>query len=105
MSRADGTDESESSQSADMTHPTTQQHQHQQFLGDASAAIPNFASIDTGGIALPDGVTHDHIHTFEQLYKEHSEAILDVVVNLQFSLIEANWQSFWRNSAPDSIQK
>ncbi|KAG7224039.1 hypothetical protein INR49_015296 [Caranx melampygus] len=31
-------------------------------------------------------------------------AILDVVVNLQFSLIEKLWQTFWRYSPPDSVE-
>lgn len=33
-----------------------------------------------------------------------SQAILDVVVNLQFSLIEKLWQTFWRYSPPDSVE-
>lgn len=33
-----------------------------------------------------------------------SQAILDVVVNLQFSLIEKLWQTFWRYSSPDSVE-
>lgn len=32
------------------------------------------------------------------------QAILDVVVNLQFSLIEKLWQTFWRYSPPDSVE-
>ncbi|KAJ8315895.1 hypothetical protein KUTeg_006553 [Tegillarca granosa] len=63
---------------------TTQQQQHQQFLGDASGALPNFGDIDLSG-PLPEG------------------AIVDVVVNLQFSLIEALWQGFWRNQPVDLI--
>ncbi|CAH1775364.1 unnamed protein product [Owenia fusiformis] len=77
---------------------TTQQQQHQQFLGDASTALPNFKHIDLAGTILPDGITKDHVRIMEILYKEHCEALLDVVVNLQFSLFEALWQGFWRNS-------
>jgi len=73
--------------------------QHQQFLGDASGALPNFGIIEMDENNLPDGLTSDHLRAFEQLYKEHSEAILDVVVNLQFSLIEALWLAFWRNTS------
>ena len=29
------------------------------------------------------------------------QAVVDVVVNLQFSLIEALWQGFWRNQSLD----
>lgn len=100
-----------------------------QFLGSASAAIPNFGSIDLDSEPLPDGVTVDNIKAFEVLYTEHCEvrqfplrccepsdvplsltlrllfqAILDIVVNLQFSLVEALWQSFWRNPSPDTPQ-
>lgn len=32
-----------------------------------------------------------------------SQAILDVVVNLQFSLIEKLWQTFWRYSPTDTV--
>lgn len=32
------------------------------------------------------------------------QAILDVVVNLQFSLIEKLWQTFWRYSPPDTVE-
>ena len=31
------------------------------------------------------------------------QAILDIVVNLQFNVIEVLWQSFWRNT-PDEDQ-
>ena len=89
-----GTPGSESGQ------PPTQQHQHHQFLGDASCAIPDFGSVEIVH-PLPEGITVTDIRTFEQLYIEHSEAILDVVVNLQFSLIEALWQSFWRTAPAD----
>ena len=30
------------------------------------------------------------------------QAIVDAVVNLQFSLIEALWQGFWRNQTPET---
>ncbi|KAK3090908.1 hypothetical protein FSP39_015635 [Pinctada imbricata] len=81
---------------------TAQQQQHQQFLGDASAALPNFGDIDMSA-PLPEGVTADHVRAFEKMYREHAEAIVDVVVNLQFSLIEALWQGFWRNQPPDQL--
>ena len=48
--------------------------QHQQFLGDASGALPNFGVIEIDENNLPDGLTSDHLRAFEQLYKEHSEA-------------------------------
>ncbi|XP_052245141.1 DNA-binding protein RFX2-like isoform X4 [Dreissena polymorpha] len=82
--------------------PTTQQHQHQQFLGDASTAIPNFGDMEITSLPLPDGIHMDHLNVFQKMYREHAEAVVDVVVNLQFSLIEALWQGFWRNTSLDS---
>ncbi|CAH1243841.1 RFX1 [Branchiostoma lanceolatum] len=75
----------------------SQQQQHQQFLGDASSALPTFPEISTASDPVPSGVTADDVKTFQALYKEHCEAILDVVVNLQFALIEQVWRTFWRN--------
>ncbi|XP_063408987.1 DNA-binding protein RFX2-like isoform X1 [Mytilus trossulus] len=96
-------DSYDSAQHGPVDAATAQQQQHQQFLGDASGALPNFGTIDTTKIPLPDGVTLDHIKAFEKMHKEHAEAIVDVVVNLQFSLIEALWQGFWRNTPPDQM--
>ncbi|XP_076463260.1 DNA-binding protein RFX2-like isoform X2 [Babylonia areolata] len=75
------------------------QQQHQQFLGDASMALPSFGAIDTSTLPLPEGVTITDLRTFEKLYKEHAEAVVDVVVNLHFHLIEVLWQKFWRTSS------
>ncbi|XP_052774823.1 DNA-binding protein RFX2-like isoform X3 [Mya arenaria] len=82
--------------------PPTQQQQHQQFLGDASTAIPNFGEIEVTSLPMPEGITMDHLMIFQKMYREHAEAIVDVVVNLQFSLIEALWQGFWRNQSLDT---
>lgn len=43
-------------------------------------------------------------HSDSNCYLLLSQAILDVVVNLQFSLIEKLWQTFWRYSPPDSVE-
>ena len=53
--------------------PTTQQQQHQQFLGDASGAIPNFGEIDVSSSPLPEGINVDHILVFQKMYREHAE--------------------------------
>ncbi|GBL93277.1 Transcription factor RFX3 [Araneus ventricosus] len=71
-------------------------HQHQQYLGDASAAIPNFIEIETCNYSLPEGITLEHLETFKMLYREHCEAFLEAVVNLQFAMVETLWQTFWR---------
>ncbi|XP_029469284.1 transcription factor RFX3 isoform X3 [Rhinatrema bivittatum] len=76
-----------------------QSQHHQQFL-DASRALPEFAEVEIS--SLPDGTTFEDIKSLQSLYREHCEAILDVVVNLQFSLIEKLWQTFWRYSPSPS---
>uniref|UniRef100_A0A8C8VQI4 Transcription factor RFX3 n=1 Tax=Pelusios castaneus TaxID=367368 RepID=A0A8C8VQI4_9SAUR len=72
-----------------------QSQHHQQFL-DASRVLPEFGEVEIP--SLPDGTTFEDIKSLQSLYREHCEAILDVVVNLQFSLIEKLWQTFWRYS-------
>ncbi|KAF1661007.1 UNVERIFIED_CONTAM: Transcription factor RFX3, partial [Eudyptes robustus] len=72
-----------------------QSQHHQQFL-DASRVLPEFGEVEIS--SLPDGTTFEDIKSLQSLYREHCEAILDVVVNLQFSLIEKLWQTFWRYS-------
>ncbi|XP_075880149.1 MHC class II regulatory factor RFX1a isoform X3 [Nelusetta ayraudi] len=76
---------------------STQVQQYQQFL-DASRALPEFPDIDLQGKSLPEGVELEHIKSFQLLYREHCEAILDVMVNLQFTLVETLWKTFWRFS-------
>ncbi|XP_055079818.1 MHC class II regulatory factor RFX1a isoform X2 [Periophthalmus magnuspinnatus] len=76
---------------------STQVQQYQQFL-DASRALPEFPDIDLVGKSLPEGIEIEHIKSFQLLYREHCEAILDVMVNLQFTLVETLWKTFWRFS-------
>lgn len=45
---------------------------------------------------LPEGVGPGDIKAFQVLYREHCEAIVDVMVNLQFTLVETLWKTFWR---------
>ncbi|NXA98584.1 RFX1 factor, partial [Melanocharis versteri] len=74
-----------------------QVQQYQQFL-DASRTLPEFPEIDVQGKGLPEGVGAEDLRVFQQLYREHCEAIVDVMINLQFSLVETLWKSFWRCS-------
>uniref|UniRef100_A0AAQ4R7H3 Regulatory factor X, 1a (influences HLA class II expression) n=1 Tax=Gasterosteus aculeatus aculeatus TaxID=481459 RepID=A0AAQ4R7H3_GASAC len=76
---------------------STQVQQYQQFL-DASLALPDFPDIDLQGKSPPEGIELEHIKSFQLLYREHCEAILDVMVNLQFTLVETLWKTFWRFS-------
>ncbi|XP_051540670.1 transcription factor RFX3-like isoform X2 [Myxocyprinus asiaticus] len=78
-----------------------QSQQHQQFL-DASRALPEFVELDLGESV--EGVGPEDVKALQTLYKEHCEAILDVVINLQFNLIENLWQTFWRYSTSNSVE-
>ncbi|XP_073790604.1 MHC class II regulatory factor RFX1a isoform X4 [Danio rerio] len=91
-------------QSSGLSDISTQVQQYQQFL-DASKALPEFPDVDLQGKALPEGIELEHLKSFQLLYREHCEAILDVMVNLQFPLVETLWKTFWRfseNQAGDS---
>ncbi|KAF4804028.1 transcription factor RFX3-like protein [Turdus rufiventris] len=90
--------------SAEQTIIAQSQH-HQQFLAffcyvvmetDATRVLPEFGEVEIS--SLPDGTTLEDIKSLQSLYREHCEAIVDVIVNLQFSLIEKLWQTFWRYS-------
>ncbi|KAJ8383700.1 hypothetical protein AAFF_G00215420 [Aldrovandia affinis] len=84
-------------QTSGLSDISAQVQQYQQFL-DASRALPEFPQIDLQDKALPDGIVPEHIKGFQVLYREHCEAILDVMINLQFTLVETLWKSFWRFS-------
>ncbi|XP_076876698.1 transcription factor RFX3 isoform X2 [Brachyhypopomus gauderio] len=86
---------------AEQTVIAQSQH-HQQFL-DASRALPEFVELELGESGV-EGVSPEDVKALQALYREHCEAILDVVVNLQFSLIEKLWQTFWRYSPSNSIE-
>ncbi|XP_010740327.2 MHC class II regulatory factor RFX1 isoform X3 [Larimichthys crocea] len=76
---------------------SAQVQQYQQFL-EASRPLPDFVDVDLQDRTLPDGILIEHLKAFQTLYREHCEAILDVMVNLQFTLVETLWKSFWRFS-------
>ncbi|XP_019723567.1 transcription factor RFX3 isoform X3 [Hippocampus comes] len=86
---------------AEQTVIAQSQH-HQQFL-DASRALPDFVELDLGQ-CNPENISTEDVKALQSLYREHCEAILDVVINLQFSLIEKLWQTFWRYTSPDSVE-
>ncbi|XP_038134981.1 transcription factor RFX3 isoform X2 [Cyprinodon tularosa] len=86
---------------AEQTVIAQSQH-HQQFL-DASRALPDFVELDLGQSNM-ENISPEDVKALQSLYREHCEAILDVVVNLQFSLIEKLWQTFWRYSPPDTVE-
>uniref|UniRef100_A0A4W4EJQ4 RFX-type winged-helix domain-containing protein n=1 Tax=Electrophorus electricus TaxID=8005 RepID=A0A4W4EJQ4_ELEEL len=84
-------------QGSGLSDISAQVQQYQQFL-DASRALPEFPDIDLQAKPLPEGIELEHIKSFQLLYREHCEAILDVMVNLQFTLVETLWKTFWRFS-------
>ncbi|KAM9856799.1 MHC class II regulatory factor RFX1-like isoform 2-T2 [Aulostomus maculatus] len=84
-------------QAAVLCDISAQVQQYQQFL-EASRPLPDFIDIDLQERPLPDGILLEHFKAFQTLYREHCEAILDVMVNLQFTLVETLWKSFWRFS-------
>ncbi|XP_059400270.1 transcription factor RFX3 isoform X2 [Carassius carassius] len=85
---------------AEQTFIAQSQH-HQQFL-DRSRALPEFVELDLGEPV--EGVGPEDVKALQTLYREHCEAILDVVVNLQFNLIENLWQTFWRYSPSSTVE-
>ncbi|XP_068606827.1 MHC class II regulatory factor RFX1-like [Brachionichthys hirsutus] len=85
---------------------SAQVQQYQQFL-EASRPLPDFVHMDLQDDVLPDGILPEHLKAFQAFYREHCEAILDVMVNLQFTLVETLWKSFWRfsqSSETDSLR-
>ena len=67
-----------------------QQHQHQQFLGDASTALPSFGHIEINE-TLPPGVTPELVRTFEFMYQEHCEVrqLVNNYENLEIYFLRA----------------
>ncbi|XP_030052764.1 MHC class II regulatory factor RFX1 isoform X2 [Microcaecilia unicolor] len=82
-------------QAVGLSDISAQVQQYQQFL-DASRSLPEFVEIDLQGKPLPDGLCAEEVKVFQVLYREHCEAIVDVMINLQFTLVETLWKTFWR---------
>ncbi|KAF6096643.1 regulatory factor X1 [Phyllostomus discolor] len=74
-------------QATGLSDISAQVQQYQQFL-DASRSLPDFSELDLQGKVLPEGVGPGDIKAFQ--------AIVDVMVNLQFTLVETLWKTFWR---------
>ncbi|XP_063230832.1 DNA-binding protein RFX2-like isoform X2 [Bacillus rossius redtenbacheri] len=83
------------------SHPNSvspQHLQHHQYLGDGSGAIPDFPEIDfSPGLSLPEDCTLEDVDTLRSIYREHCEAFLDAIVNLEFQTVESLWREFWRS--------
>ncbi|XP_023131055.2 MHC class II regulatory factor RFX1 isoform X5 [Amphiprion ocellaris] len=100
---ANGTSGGTGQQGAALSDISAQVQQYQQFL-EASRALPDFVDIDLQDRTLPDGILLEHLKAFQTLYREHCEAVLDVMVNLQFTLVETLWKSFWRFSQSNDTE-
>ncbi|XP_036898577.1 DNA-binding protein RFX2 isoform X2 [Sturnira hondurensis] len=88
-------------------HSTTEpaaaaQSQHHQQYIDVSHVFPEFPAPDLGGLLLQDSITLQDIKALQLAYRQHCEATLDVVMNLQFHYIEKLWLSFWNSKASSS---
>jgi len=56
--------------------PSALQLQHQQFLGDASAVVLDLGTVHVDdNELLPEGITVEHLSTFELMYITHCEVI------------------------------
>uniref|UniRef100_F7ENM7 Regulatory factor X1 n=1 Tax=Ornithorhynchus anatinus TaxID=9258 RepID=F7ENM7_ORNAN len=82
-------------QASGLSDISAQVQQYQQFL-DASRSLPDFTELDLQGKVLPEGIGMEDVKAFQVLYREHCEAIVDVMINLQFTLVETLWKTFWR---------
>jgi len=71
---------------------------HQQYLGDVGDGLPEGPVIDLTE-PLPEGLKKEDVITFGNYYRSHSEALLEVISTLQFDLVEALWQSFYKSPA------
>ncbi|XP_063056796.1 DNA-binding protein RFX2 isoform X3 [Engraulis encrasicolus] len=78
-----------------------QSQHHQQYI-DVSHALPPFPPLDLGPVPLPERINMADLKKLQTLYRDHCEATLDVVMNLQFHYIEKLWQSFWCSGAPST---
>jgi len=57
--------------------PSALQMQHQQFLGDVSAVVLELGTVEVDdNELLPEGITIEHLSTFELMYIAHCEVNL-----------------------------
>ena len=76
--------------------------QHQQFVSDLSPHLPSFPEFPYPQIPyLELEVSENDIASFLSAYREHCEAILDVVLHLQFQMVDQLWQNFWSMTEND----
>ena len=63
---------------------TSETMEHQQYLGDTTAAMPMFGHIELHDAeVLPENITSEHLRAFEDLYNTHCEVRNDRPYNSQ----------------------
>ncbi|XP_050535558.1 DNA-binding protein RFX2-like isoform X2 [Daktulosphaira vitifoliae] len=77
--------------------PSSPQAQNQEYLGDGANAVPEFPDIILDELQLDDNCTLEDVDTFKNLYREHYEAFLGAILNLEFGTVESLWREFWRS--------
>ncbi|XP_039766924.1 MHC class II regulatory factor RFX1 isoform X3 [Ornithorhynchus anatinus] len=82
-------------QESGLSDINSQIQQYQHFL-DASWSLPDFTELDLQGQMLPEGIEVEDVKAFQILYREHCEAIINIIINLKFTLLESLWKTFWR---------
>jgi len=75
----------------------TEEELNRMFLSGSTPQLPNFGSINIEFIQLPSNCNLDDVKKFEEIYKDHCEKILDMVIALKLSDIENLWLMFWRS--------
>lgn len=75
-----------------------------QYLGDATNTIPEFPPIICVE-ELDAEITVEDIDTFRSIYREHCEAFLDAILNLEFSTVEQLWREFWRTQDTSTLEE
>ena len=62
----------------------TEEELNRMFLSGSTPQLPNFGSINIEFIQLPSNCNLDDVKKFEEIYKDHCEKILDMVIALKF---------------------
>ncbi|VVC39293.1 DNA-binding RFX-type winged-helix domain,Winged helix-turn-helix DNA-binding domain [Cinara cedri] len=91
------TNSSDSANCSQNSIPSSPQTQNQEYLGDGANAVPEFPDIILDEIQLDDNCTLEDVDTFKNLYREHYEAFLGAILNLEFGTVESLWREFWRS--------
>ncbi|XP_062509386.1 DNA-binding protein RFX2-like isoform X2 [Corticium candelabrum] len=84
--------------SSQQSDPQSHHSAHMDYLGPVNPVLPPFGEIEASDVKLLEGLTENDLSDFTAVYREHCEAVMDVIVNLQFNLVEPLWSNFWGGS-------